>query len=48
MHTTNREPRLASGAEELAWGEVVGAGHDTGSDGLNDMVVGKGPKLELD
>ena len=28
MHTMKREPRLASGAEELARDEVVGTGHD--------------------
>ena len=28
-----REPRLASGAEELERGEVVETGHDAGGDG---------------
>ena len=28
-----REPRRASGVEELARGEVVEAGHDAGGDG---------------
>ena len=47
VHTMKREPRLASGAEELAWDEVVETGHDTGATGLNGTVVGKALKLEL-
>ena len=33
MRTMKREPRLASGAEELVWDEVVETGHGAGSDG---------------
>ena len=48
MRTMKREPRLASGEEELAQDEVVETSHDVGAMGLNSTAAGKAPKLELD
>ena len=47
MRTMKREPRRASGAEELAWGEVVEGGHGAAMTGLNGTAASKAPKLEL-
>ena len=47
MRTTKREPRLASGAEELVRDEVMETGHDAGAMGLNGTMACKAPKLEL-
>ena len=45
MRTTKREPRQASGAEELARGEVVEAGHDAGGDGPYRHGGGQSSKI---
>ena len=38
MRMTKREPRQASGVEELARGEVVKAGHGAGGDGQSSNI----------
>ena len=46
VRTAKREPRQASGVEELARDEVVGTGHDVAVVGLISTAAGKAPKLE--